>query len=135
MNSQPEPSKRNNQKTDTPSESQAVKEKLAAYPDLTFYYGLSPWEIGLMPNAVKRVYIEALDRLLAQQQLAAIQASAFPNMKKGEQRRISSDLKRKARRKKRRVVGRPLPTADLERHVSGVGIGLKKVPKKEAGIA
>lgn len=103
------------------------------YPDLTFHYGLSWYELVKMPNWLKRMYVDALPRLLAEQQLTALQATAFPNMKKGAR---SSLVRKLERRAKRRTRGEVLAPKKLEEAAAMAGIGIVKVPvggEKEAG--
>lgn len=117
------------QRTSSPKE--AAEAKLRVYPDLTYYYGLSPRDIAALPKAVKRAYIEAIPRLLALDQLRAIQAASFPKYKAHEQRRINKELEKQASKGIKKPATELAPP-DLERSVHGVGIGMKKVPKGNA---
>lgn len=116
--------------TSREKERELAEAKLQTYPDLTFYYGITPREIAALPGEVKKAYIEALPRLIAAQQQRAIQAATFSNMKKADQNRIQRDLKRamQKKHKPRPVEKKTVP--DLEKSIHGVGIGLKKVGKR-----
>ena len=48
------------------------------YPDLTYYYGLKPDEIAEMPRNLKQLYLDAIPRLQAGEQLRRIEASIYP---------------------------------------------------------
>jgi hypothetical protein len=55
--------------------------RVAQWPALTFHYGLSPIEIMRMPGWLRREYVEALPKLLAQKRLYAIEAATSVWMK------------------------------------------------------
>lgn len=68
--------------------------RLALWPDLTYRYGLSYDELRRMPNGIRRIYEEALPRLVAEDLSAAIDAASFPHMKKEGRQSIIRRLRR-----------------------------------------
>jgi hypothetical protein len=60
----------------------------SVYPELTWHYGISPNEVIRMPRWLKHVYLDALPRLIAAEQLRAIEAASFPNHDPQVQRKI-----------------------------------------------
>lgn len=104
----------------------------SVYPDLSRYYGMGWEEIARMPPWLKKIYVEALPRLKAEEQLAALQAAGFPHMKKSARRTLHQKLSRTARRKRTEPVERP-DQSGVEQRAGAVGIGIRRVkPGREA---
>ncbi len=110
-------------KTSTEEPTSAKREEIATlYPLLTYHYGLSFQEIADMPRWARRDYLKALPKLIAQNQLRAIEVSAFPNMKDGARKSLVRRLERAARHARPQAI-RPRKIED----VAMLGIGVKKV--------
>ena len=62
------------------------------WPDLTFWYGISPAELALLPNNIRKVYEKALPRVKAEQQAMMLDAASFPKMKESSQKRLINRL-------------------------------------------
>lgn len=106
------------------------------YPDLTWYFGIPPSEIHEMPRPLIRVYIQAIDRLQAQDQLLRIQAAFAPHMKKAAQRVLLRKLERRVQRKveERQVVeDAPKTEEEFTDRVAASGIAI--VTPEEASRA
>lgn len=81
--------------TTTPSPTtEGTDARIAQWPDLAYWYGLGYEELKDMPNAVRRVYEEALPRIAAEETARMIDAVSFPNLDKAGQRRLSRRLQR-----------------------------------------
>jgi hypothetical protein len=76
----------------------SVEARVRIFPQLSYHYGLGFEELTRMPRWAVELYIDELPRLLAEEQQAAIQAAAFPNYDKQDQKRISRNLTRTIRR-------------------------------------
>lgn len=76
----------------------SVEARVRIFPQLSYHYGLSFEELTRMPRWAVELYVEELPRLLAEEQQAAIQAAAFPNYDKQDQKRISRSLTRVIRK-------------------------------------
>lgn len=79
---------------ETTSSSRLKQQVERLWPRLSFHYGLSFEELAEMPRWLMDIYLQELPRLLAEQQMAALEASAYPNLKKQDQTRISKRLSR-----------------------------------------
>lgn len=66
------------------------------WPELTHFYGLAPAELATTPKPILQLYIDALPRLLAREQLSAIQAAGSPHMEKSARGRMMRELWRQA---------------------------------------
>lgn len=64
------------------------------WPRLTYHYGITPEVLARTPNAIIRIYAEALGSILAEQQLGAIEAAAYPHLEKGDQKSLTRRLTR-----------------------------------------
>lgn len=69
---------------------------LSSWPDVSFWYGISPAEWHDLPRLVKDTYLEALPRLTGEYQLMLIQAAGFPQLKRGQASSLIQKLKRQA---------------------------------------
>lgn len=67
---------------------------ISVWPRLSYHYGFSFVELAAMPRWALMLYLDELPALLAEQQLAAIEAAAYPHMEKRSQ---SSTTKRLAK--------------------------------------
>lgn len=74
-----------------------LKEDLELFPDLSFWYGLSFFELVRTPNWVLRLYAQALSRLKADYEIVHNRAASFAHMKKSAQREVMSNLNRRVR--------------------------------------
>lgn len=74
--------------TTSREKSPKLREIEQLYPDLTWHYGIPPHQLAKLPRWLKEVYVEALPRLIAHDQLRAIEASSFPHYEETAQRRI-----------------------------------------------
>lgn len=111
--------------TQTSPSADLLKEIEATWPDLSFHYGFSYHDLYQMPRWLRDVYARGLRRLLAQQQLNAIEAASFAYLK---------DSARQATiRRLQRVVGRqespqkPKDRRDMDELAAIHGIGVKRV--------
>lgn len=66
------------------------------WPRLTRFYGISPAELARTPNVITRVYIDALGKLEAEEQLSRMQASDFPHLTESARGKIHRGLMRAA---------------------------------------
>jgi hypothetical protein len=55
-------------------------DRIAAWPRLTRFYGISPIDLATTPNLVLRVYVEQLDELEARERLHLLQISDYPHL-------------------------------------------------------
>lgn len=55
-------------------------ERLALFPRLTFFYGLSPQELAATPNLILDHYINALPALISERKLQDIDVSSYPHL-------------------------------------------------------
>ena len=113
-----------------PSNTQLRKEIETVWPRLTREYGLSPNQIAAMPRWLRRVYIEAIPRILAEEQLAAIEVALFPHMKKEDQRSMHRKISRMAR-VEREEPAAPKSMEEMQALAAMAGIGVEVVPKDE----
>lgn len=97
------------------------------WPDLSYRYGFSFDQIRFMPNAVRKVYEDALPRLKAEDMAAAIDAAAFVHMRGDAQRRLLRRLNRDLKRGLPPVRHRG---AKFQQAMAASGIGVKLVPVK-----
>lgn len=104
---------------DTPTR-KAVRQ---TFPDLTFWYGLTPRDIMSIPRWLLMEYLENLDRLKAEQEVMMTRAMSFPNLKKSAQNEARRDLKKRLEFGRERQAIRPKTKGEMMSHTSGVGIG------------
>ncbi len=89
------------------------------YARLSYWYGLNFADIGAMPMAAIRAYLEALPRLQAEDELMIAEATALPQMDASARRRTLARLHRTARggaREAKRATRRTLAQM-------GIGVG------------
>lgn len=67
---------------------------ISHWPDLQYHFGLTFAELRTMPNGVRKIYEEALPRLLAEDQARMLDVVAFPHMKKEGQKKLLRQLER-----------------------------------------
>ena len=89
---------RTSESTEPNAKRQEIEE---LYPVLTYHYGLSFEDLVHMPKWARRMYINALPKLIAETQLRAVEVVSFPHMKDGARRSMIRRLERKARRTRR----------------------------------
>lgn len=98
------------------------------WPDLQFHYGFSFDQLLTLPHGMRRLYEEALPRLLAEREAAMIDAASYPHMKPADQRR--------AHRRVMRALGAdevaeqtatPTTESELRSSTAASGIGFKMV--------
>lgn len=77
---------------------------ISHWPDLQFHFGLSYTELRAMPNGIRRIYEEALPRLLADTQARGIDVVSFPHMKPDGQRKILRRIERAQKQGQREKV-------------------------------
>lgn len=82
------------------------------WPALTFYYGLAPSELAVMPRWILKAYIDRLPELLAQSQLDRMSAAAYPHLK--DPKRLLRQVERAANIRRRR------PQVNLQEHLAKV---------------
>lgn len=102
------------------------------FPALSFYYGLSFTELANMPRWAIRVYVNALDRLLAESESTLARAAAYPNLKKSGQQDYIQGLRRRQRQRSDRRSVR-LPKHQFGSTLSTIGIGYTP-SKKESDV-
>ena len=98
------------------------------FPALSFWYGLSFWEMVSMPNLVLKAYVEALPRLQAEMQLLMLGPAMAPHMTKGGRSSFVSRLRRQ--QEPPQVQPRLLPREAFEATLANIGIGIVKEPKQ-----
>ena len=105
------------------------------FPDLSFHYGLSIDELVKTPRNIISIYLEALPRLLAQEQLSRNEAGAFPHMEDDDRKDRVEQLVEMASQ------DRPDEVEDIPRNMSpeqaqmamaAMGIGVTIVEKVDA---
>ena len=107
-----------------PRESPTRRAFRRSYPDLTFWYGLSPAEIMAMPRWALREYMDNLDRLKAEQETMMVRAVSYPNLKKASQNKARRDLRRRMNYgADKRAATKPKTKGEMARHLAGIGIG------------
>lgn len=98
------------------------RDRYRSWPALSYHYKMGWEEILRMPRWLRRIYIEELPRLQAESLSSAIDAAAFPHMKKQAQQRVQ-------RRINRQVGERPQKLKDAPKDkVQALPIGIKFVP-------
>lgn len=98
-------------------------ERIAAWPRLTRFYGISPLELARTPNVILGVYIEQLPELEAQEQLLAFQAADYPHVDIGDRREWHSKLVAMANLPEPEIDRSvDMTTADGRRVLHGLGI-------------
>lgn len=100
--------------------------RIASWPRLTRFYGISPLELAQTPNWMIRAYTEALPELEAQEQLMALQASDHPH--------VDTDSRKDTHRRLVDMAGYEIPeesgtkidmtTAEGRRALHGLGIAV-----------
>lgn len=95
------------------------------WPDLQFHFGLTYDELRSMPHARRRLYEEALPRLLAEQQARTIDAVSFPHMKKEAQRKMIRSINRATGADKPVV---PQSKGEAAARAGSLGIAIRTVP-------
>lgn len=89
-----------------------VREEIdLVWTELTRFYGLTFDDLRRMPRVFRRIYYDAMPRIGANEQMQAIQAASFANLKESDQRKIMKRLERKA------AVGGVLAEAEAAREV------------------
>ena len=68
------------------------------WPVLTRFYGLSPLELATLPRTILRAYAREMGRIRSEEQLLALEASAYPHLKKADARSLARRHERAARR-------------------------------------
>jgi hypothetical protein len=63
-----------------------------SYPELSFEYGLSFFELARMPRNILDIYIEELPRLRARRQSEAIEAASYTALKERPRQNIAERL-------------------------------------------
>lgn len=65
-----------------------LREIRELYPLLSWHFHISPLELLVLPGWLKEAYVDALPRLIAQEQLRMIEAAAFPYHEESAQQGI-----------------------------------------------
>jgi hypothetical protein len=64
------------------------------WPRLTRFYGLSPFELALIPNNILSIYAEQLPVLTAEEALLGFYTSDLPHLEKGTRRNLYRSFER-----------------------------------------
>jgi hypothetical protein len=115
-------------RSELPDEAPNRLERYKDYPDLTYWFGLTPEELYVLPRWMRRVYVEALPRLKAEVTVDRINAAMFPKLKKSDRSRTANKLNR--------VLNpvepvKPQGRRDLRQKIAAAGIGMKIVKKRK----
>jgi hypothetical protein len=108
----------------------------ATWPELTYHYGLSFDELAAMPRWLRMIYVRGLPRILARQQLAALEAAIYPNLKPNARDRMHRRLARQAnggRAAAERAVDKPRSAEEMRQKLAQVGIGVEIQEPVKAG--
>jgi hypothetical protein len=73
---------------------QRTRAELEAYPLLSYYFSHSWSDLATMPRPLMAIYLDQLPKILAQDQMTSMETSAYPHMKRGDQRRLFRRLQR-----------------------------------------
>lgn len=84
-------------KRTTTSPEREADAELAFWPQLTRFYGIPPSELARLPRTIVSLYAEHLRPLIAREQILALEASAYPHLKKGDAQKIARRWERNAR--------------------------------------
>ena len=77
---------------------ESVALEVAFWPFLTRFYGIPPSELARMSPVYMKPYIDAIRPISAIEQLLALEASAYPHLKKNDARAVARRHERAARR-------------------------------------
>lgn len=64
------------------------------FPRLTRFYGLRPGVIARMPRCLIQIYLDQMQALQAEEQIAAYQAADMPHLEQGDRKRLYRQLQR-----------------------------------------
>ena len=99
-----------------------------AWPELTFWYGLTPAELAHTPNEIILHYLRKLPGLKADAQMMAVEASVYPHLKKSDQSKIMRNLQRMHKQYSKQTAPAPrIDTAAGLEAYGGMGIGVEVV--------
>lgn len=88
------------------------------WPVLTRFYGLSPLELAALPRTILRAYAREMGRIRSEEQLLALEASAYPHLKSSDARSVA----RRHERAARRGFSTPARVAGSDKELAGMAI-------------
>lgn len=97
------------------------------FPALTYHYGLAFSELVSMPRVILELYIKRLPVLMAEEQMASIEASTFPHAKANAQKKVMRDLERtisRGRPDTKAAPGVSKSPVVMQQQLAAVGIGV-----------
>jgi len=123
----------------TKAEYRRAAEYRAAFPTISFWYGIGPAELARTPNNVIRMYLDALPSLIAQYQHTMVEVALAPHMKKEGFR---STVRRMAASANRLWKAIPLPTqkkkekpkltaGEFKSQMAAFGFGVTVIPRDD----
>ncbi len=104
-----------------------TSDRLAFFPRLTRFYGMSFTELSALPRAILKLYLDAMPALEAEEQLSAIQASSFAYSEQADQKRLHRILIRMAESGPEDQVAEPIDTDPTRRERTLGSMGIKVV--------
>ena|SRR6185503_6281968 len=98
---------------------------LKHFPDLSFHYGLGFFELSEMPNLFIQLYVDAIPRLMAEQELLMMEASAYPHLKERQANNLHREILKIARANEPEPVKKISDDGDIAAaQLANVGIGM-----------
>lgn len=98
-------------------------DRFRVWADLSYHYGWSPKTISETPRWLRKIYLEELPRLRAQDKAAMIDAASFPHLDKSDQKKISRRIERATSQR----AERPADKKATKQRAAAAGIGIKFV--------
>lgn len=123
----------------TKAEYRLAAEYRAAFPTISFWYGVGPAELANTPNNVIRMYLDALPSLMAQYQHTMVEVALAPHMKKEGFRSTVRKMASSANRlwkaiplPERKEKEKPkLTAAEFKNQMAAFGFGVTVIPRDD----
>lgn len=96
---------------------------------LSRFYGLSFSELARMPRVFVQMYVDALPRIRALEQMYALDVSTFAHMKENAQKRVIADINKDLNKGVQRERPKPEPVSreQFGALAGAIGIGFEEV--------